>query len=106
MLRDLADRQGARRQHDEPQPADEAEILQELPEMLETLARLETPECRKAPELMEQHRGNDAEAGEDEGGKAVMPAGDDADRGHDFNDDGEYQHLRLERQPARLLHGR
>ena len=102
---DLAERQRSWGQQDEAETADQGEVFQELPEMFKSLAFLETPEIRKAPELVKQHRCYDAETRQDEGGKPVMPSCDDADRCNELDNDGGYQHGWLVWDVSSLFHG-
>jgi len=96
----------ARHQHDEAETAGEAEIFQKLPEVLQPLPFLESPESGKAPKLMEQHRREHAKSAEDESRQSIVPPGHDAQRHDNFDADGNHEEQSWTRHAACLLPGR
>ncbi|HZT02439.1 MAG TPA: hypothetical protein VFA39_09275 [Steroidobacteraceae bacterium] len=78
VLHGLADWQCSWGQPDQAEAACQPEILQELPEVLQSLAFPEPPEIREAPELVEQQRRYRAEPAKGCRRRAVMFSGDDA----------------------------
>lgn len=92
-------------EHDESESSDQPKVLEELPEMFEARAFLESPEFGIAPELMKQDCGDDAESGQNERREAIVPARHDADGSKQFHGDRRDQHSPGPEDAAGLLHG-
>ena len=84
-----------------PRPPTRPKFFRNSQKCSQSLAFLEPPEIRKAPELVEQHRRYHAEPRQDEGSEPVVPSRDDADRRRELDDDGGHQHGGLERDAGR-----
>lgn len=102
----LRDSPGLRRKHDQSEAANESEILEELPEVLQPLSFAKAPHIGEAPELVKQHRGEHAKTREQERRESIVPAGHDARRCAEFNQDREYEHRTRPRHAAGLFQGR